>query len=151
MKKQKVGSLDRSEVVIIEGEAGIGKTKLLEEFMDDAEKCHMRVIHAEGDVSHAQSTYYIVNTLMRAFFDVEGESREKYIMSIINEDAEITENIGLLSDIISTYVSNFLFRISCLFNRLKMPGIFVYQLFLIRNLEDFCIFLYGMELKGQTV
>ncbi|XP_057290575.1 adenylate cyclase type 10-like isoform X2 [Hydractinia symbiolongicarpus] len=105
MKKQKVGSLHRSEVVIIEGEAGIGKTKLLEEFMDDAEKCHMRVIHAEGDVSHAQSTYYIVNTLMRAFFDVEGESREKYIMSIINEDAEITENIGLLSDIISTYIA----------------------------------------------
>lgn len=36
---------------MIEGEAGIGKTRLLEQIMDDAEKQSFRVIHVEGDLA----------------------------------------------------------------------------------------------------
>jgi len=41
----------RSEIMVIEGEAGIGKTRLLEQLMDDAEKENFRVIHVEGDLA----------------------------------------------------------------------------------------------------
>jgi len=37
--------------MVIEGEAGIGKTRLLEQLMDDAEKENFRVIHVEGDLA----------------------------------------------------------------------------------------------------
>lgn len=91
-----------NDVVVIEGEPGIGKTRLLEQIMDDAESHGKRVIHVEGDLANTQSSGHISNSIVSMLINQDGEKDR--ILSLVKDDMEIMENLYLLSDILTTKV-----------------------------------------------
>lgn len=89
-------------MLVVEGEPGIGKTRLLEQIMDDAESHGKRVIHVEGDLANTQSSGHISNCIVNMLLDQDGEKDR--ILSLVKNDNDIMDHIHLLNDIISIKV-----------------------------------------------
>ena len=103
-QKLKMGFLSSDKVTVVEGEAGVGKTRLLEEFLDEAQHSQLRAIHLEGELSRSQSSRYFVSMLANSVLQVDDIERSKYIMKIIQSHSEELEHIGLLHDLLGTHV-----------------------------------------------
>ncbi|XP_048586687.1 adenylate cyclase type 10-like isoform X2 [Nematostella vectensis] len=93
-------------LVIVEGEGGIGKTRLLEEFMDVAEEEEFRVDYVEADMAHAHTPYYVVQMLITILLELEPTrtpaEREHVIKDHITNTA-LLEDISLLNDLLGTH------------------------------------------------
>ena len=102
-----------NEIVVIEGEAGIGKTRLLEQVMDDAEEKDKGVIFVEGDLANAQTAGHISNSIVKLLLVEQGngDKGKESVINLVKDDQEIVENIHLLSDLLSIRVS-FMFYFS---------------------------------------
>lgn len=103
-QKLKMGFLSSDKVTVVEGEAGVGKTRLLEEFLDEAQHIQLRVIHLEGDLSRSQSSRYFVSMLANSVLQMDDIERSKYITKIIHSHSDELEHIGLLHDLLGSHV-----------------------------------------------
>uniref|UniRef100_A0A7M5XBN8 Guanylate cyclase domain-containing protein n=2 Tax=Clytia hemisphaerica TaxID=252671 RepID=A0A7M5XBN8_9CNID len=89
----------KSHVIVIEGDAGIGKTRLLEQIMDEGEKRRFRVIYVEGDLAQAQTSGYISNTVIKLIFELDSLERD-FLFNAFKDDDEIMENLNLIKDLL---------------------------------------------------
>ena len=60
----------RSGIVIIEGEAGIGKTRLLEEFLEQASRATVPILVGAGDVIEQSTAYYAWGPIYREILGI---------------------------------------------------------------------------------
>jgi len=95
-----------NNVIAIQGDAGAGKTRLLEEFMDKAEEKQFRVIHIEGDLLRTKSARHIINQLATSILQLDDNVRCNQVVGLIHTHEDQLENIGLLHDLLGSHVSS---------------------------------------------
>ena len=93
-------------MIVIEGDAGIGKTRLLEQIMDEGEKRRFRVIHVEGDLAQAQTSGYISNNVIKLIFELDSLERD-LLFNAFKDDDEIMENLNLIKDLLGLAVKSY--------------------------------------------
>ncbi|XP_067031685.1 LOW QUALITY PROTEIN: adenylate cyclase type 10-like [Acropora muricata] len=93
--------------VSIEGEGGIGKTRILEEIMDVAEDEDYKVDFVEADLGHAHTPYYVVQNLVTNLLELDtcrtAPEREHALMQHIT-DLKLRERMFLLNDLLGTHI-----------------------------------------------
>ena len=93
-----------SRVVVVEGEPGIGKTRLLEQVMDDAEVLGKRVVYIDGDLTYSQAAGHVKNSIVKLLLDLDGNEQER-LLNLVEDDEDIVEHLHLLNDIFTVSVS----------------------------------------------
>ena len=63
--------------VVVEGEAGIGKTALVGELRHAAVPLGTTLLHAAGESLESRSPYYACRTLLRQLLDVDGRFEKR--------------------------------------------------------------------------
>ncbi|XP_078349307.1 adenylate cyclase type 10-like isoform X2 [Oculina patagonica] len=94
-------------VVVIEGEGGIGKTRVLEALMDTAEDEDFKVDYVEADMAHAHTPYYVVQTLITNLLELDtcrtASEKEHALIEHIT-DHKLREKMFLLNDLLGTHI-----------------------------------------------
>ncbi|HEY5889749.1 MAG TPA: AAA family ATPase [Acidimicrobiia bacterium] len=86
---------------IIEGPAGIGKSRLLADFIDQATLMGSKVIETAGqEIEHA-SGFFVWRSVLRQLFGGD-ETAESRLLEFVNADPWRADRIGLLDSIVST-------------------------------------------------
>eukprot|EP00794_Sanderia_malayensis_P020042 gene20042-22009_t len=104
---QKAKENTNVNAVAIEGEAGIGKTRLLEEVMDIAENEGFRLHYIEVDSSQSLAPFNVIGMLVSSLLGLEhcrSSLEKEHILFDIVKDKEIRQDLSLLNDLIGTEV-----------------------------------------------
>ncbi|MCK5586799.1 AAA family ATPase, partial [Candidatus Bipolaricaulota bacterium] len=93
-------------IQLIEGEAGIGKSRLVDELIRAAEKAGFIRLFGAGDSIEQHTPYRAWRDILTALFELEiglasDERRERVLKQIAELDASITDRAPLLTDILN--------------------------------------------------
>ena len=93
----------RGNTLIIEGEAGIGKSRLVDDLRRQAEAMRMTVLFGAGDAVERSTTYYAWRRVISQLFDLEiltdPASRRRHVLDLLEEEPELLRLAPLLSDL----------------------------------------------------
>ncbi|HXD09216.1 MAG TPA: AAA family ATPase [Anaerolineales bacterium] len=95
---------DAAGIVIIEGEAGIGKSRLLADFMEQANQRGVRVLYGEGDPIESGTQYYAFRRILESIFNLaeveDSQQARERILTAIEGDKFLLERAPLLGEIL---------------------------------------------------
>ncbi|XP_035683245.1 adenylate cyclase type 10-like [Branchiostoma floridae] len=95
---------DHRRVIIFEGEAGIGKSRVLEEVILKAEEEGIRVLSCALTIQDFNTPYITVKTLIDMLFDIDSKDShieaEHHLLSIIKHH-DVADELCLLNDLIN--------------------------------------------------
>jgi class 3 adenylate cyclase/tetratricopeptide (TPR) repeat protein len=94
---------DAAGVLLIEGEAGIGKSRLLTDFQDQAREKGIRVLYGEADPIERGTQYYVFRSILESLFvfsDADDPQMRKNKVTSYLEDPFLYERAPLLGDIL---------------------------------------------------
>jgi len=107
LKLSELISGDRSqpaEIVMIEGEAGIGKSRLLADFMEQANQQGVNVLYGEGDPIESNTQYYAFRRIFESIFNLaeieDAQIARSHILQAIERDEFLLERAPLLGEIL---------------------------------------------------
>ncbi|MEI6043863.1 MAG: adenylate/guanylate cyclase domain-containing protein [Chloroflexota bacterium] len=91
-------------VVLVEGDAGIGKSQLLDELRRQAYDQHLTVFSGAGEAFEKATSYYAWRSVFSQLFDLEvltsPEGRRQHILDLLELDPELLELAPLLNSIL---------------------------------------------------
>jgi class 3 adenylate cyclase/tetratricopeptide (TPR) repeat protein len=98
------GEPGRASVVVIEGEAGIGKSRLVAELVEQARTAGGRVLAGAGDAIERNTPYYawreIFNRLPAISAAGDTEARRRAVLDLLGPDPETAELAPLLNAVL---------------------------------------------------
>jgi tetratricopeptide (TPR) repeat protein len=103
---QQAGSGDpsQSSVVVIEGEAGIGKSRLVAELVEQAQAAGVRVLAGGGDAIERNTPYYAWREIFIRLPAVSAagdtEARRRAVLDLLGQDRETRELAPLLNAVL---------------------------------------------------
>jgi class 3 adenylate cyclase/tetratricopeptide (TPR) repeat protein len=92
--------------MLIEGQAGIGKTRLLLDFVEQAERMGTRVITAAGEEIEHATAFFAWRSAIRQLFGADDIDAETRLLEFMSSDPWRGDRIGLLGSIIATPVED---------------------------------------------
>jgi class 3 adenylate cyclase/tetratricopeptide (TPR) repeat protein len=109
MLSQKVKGLARdhwTSIIVLEGDAGIGKSRLVTELLQVSEEAGLRRITGEGDSIEASTLYYAWRPIFEAILNVQAAgsdplARQAHVLAELADEEEMLRLAPLLSDVIS--------------------------------------------------
>jgi class 3 adenylate cyclase/tetratricopeptide (TPR) repeat protein len=92
-------------VIIVEGEAGIGKSRLVSDMLDAARACGVTCFVGAGDSVEASTLYYAWRPVFHQLLDLDSvdstpETRRRHILSQLARDPELLRLAPLLEGIV---------------------------------------------------
>lgn len=91
-------------LLLIEGDAGIGKSRLLTDFQNQAREKGVRVLYGEADPIERGTQYYAFRSILESVFDFsdadDTQTRKSKVTSYLEEDPFLFERTPLLGDIL---------------------------------------------------
>jgi class 3 adenylate cyclase/tetratricopeptide (TPR) repeat protein len=91
----------RGGTILIEGTAGIGKSRLLREFVEQAELLGTTVITASGEEIEQATAFYAWRSVLRQLFGGDGIEAEGELLEFVDGDPWLEERKGLLDTMVS--------------------------------------------------
>ncbi len=89
--------------VIVEGEAGIGKSRLLSFFSEQATEHNLRVLQGQADPVEITTQYFAVKSILGALFEIseidDQISIQNKILSVLQNDEFLLNRAPLLNDV----------------------------------------------------
>ena len=95
------GAPGQASVVALEGEAGIGKSRLLVEFLEQARAAGIPVLAGAGDAIERNTPYYAWREIFMGLPVIDGagdrEARRRAVLELVGQDRETRELLPLLN------------------------------------------------------
>lgn len=92
--------------ILIEGAAGIGKSRLLVDFVEQAELLGTTVIPTSGEEIEQATAFYAWRTVLRKLFGGDGIDAERKLLEFVAEDPWLDERKGLLATLVTAGVED---------------------------------------------
>jgi class 3 adenylate cyclase/tetratricopeptide (TPR) repeat protein len=92
--------------ILIEGPAGIGKSRLLKDFVEQAELLGTTIITSTGEEIESASAFYAWRSVLRQLFGGEGIEAEEKLLAFVANDPWLDERKGLLAPMVSIAVED---------------------------------------------
>nr|MDP9494803.1 AAA family ATPase [Actinomycetota bacterium] len=92
--------------ILIEGAAGIGKSRLLADFVEQAELLGTTVITTSGEEIEQATAFYAWRSVLRKLFGGEDLEAENRLLEFIAADPWLAERQGLLATMVSARVED---------------------------------------------
>ena len=92
--------------ILIEGPAGIGKSRLLRDFVEQAELLGTTVITTSGEEIEQATAFYAWRPVLRQLFGGDGIESEGELLEFVANDPWLEERKGLLATMISVGVAD---------------------------------------------
>ncbi|HEX5695876.1 MAG TPA: AAA family ATPase, partial [Acidimicrobiia bacterium] len=92
--------------ILIEGPAGIGKSRLLVDFVEQAERLGTSVITTSGEEIEQATAFYAWRSVLRQLFGGEGPDAEEKLLTFVAADPWLEERKGLLATMVATGVED---------------------------------------------
>lgn len=96
----------RGDTFIVEGAAGIGKSRLLGDFVDRAVLMGTEVISAAGDEIESATAFFAWRSVLRQMFGGNDAAAEERLLDFMASDPWRADRVGLLASIISSSVED---------------------------------------------
>lgn len=91
-------------VLVIEGEAGMGKSRLVEELQTHADMIGIRTLTGVGDAIESSTPYYAWRRVFSQLFDLDQysnpEERRQHIQSVLAAEPSLSEQLPLLNAVL---------------------------------------------------
>ncbi|XP_071950991.1 adenylate cyclase type 10-like isoform X2 [Antedon mediterranea] len=98
-----MNSTEHVRFVIVKGEPGFGKSRVLLTLADEARKANIRVINHSANLSHACTPYYTASYIVKSILELgkvgSPEEKEKYLQEKF-KSSDIIKFLGLLNNLI---------------------------------------------------
>lgn len=95
-------------ILLIEGEAGVGKSLLLADFMEQANQRNVRVLYGETDPVERGTQYYAFRPILESLFDIsdigDPQNARSRVLSFVEENGFLRERAPLLSEILPIHL-----------------------------------------------
>jgi tetratricopeptide (TPR) repeat protein len=92
--------------ILIEGPAGIGKSRLLVDFVEQAELLGTAVITTSGEEIEQATAFYAWRSVLSKLFGGDGIEAEKRLLGFVEDDPWLAERKGLLATMVSADVED---------------------------------------------
>ena len=92
--------------ILIEGPAGIGKSRLLKDFVEQAELLGTTIISSTGEEIESATAFYAWRPVLRQLFGGEGTEAEEELLAFVTSDPWLDERKGLLAPMVSAAVED---------------------------------------------
>ncbi|MDF2728899.1 MAG: hypothetical protein K0T01_685 [Acidimicrobiia bacterium] len=92
--------------ILIEGPAGIGKSRLLKDFIEQAELLGTTIITSTGEEIESATAFYAWRPVLRQLFGGEGTEAEGELLTFVANDPWMEERKGLLAPMVSVAVDD---------------------------------------------
>ena len=92
--------------ILIEGPAGIGKSRLLKDFIEQAELLGTTIITSTGEEIESATAFYAWRPVLRQLFGGEGTEAEGELLTFVANDPWMEERKGLLAPMVSVAVED---------------------------------------------
>jgi len=96
--------LEPAGILLIEGEAGVGKTRIVANFMEQANEKGVRVLYGEADPVESGTPYYAFRSILEAIFNITGwedsQIMRNAVLLSMAEDQFLLDRAPLLSEIL---------------------------------------------------
>ena len=96
----------RGGAFVVEGAAGIGKTRLIADFVERAEMMATRVITSAGDEIEHATAFFTWRPVLRQLFGENDTTAEERLLEFMAADPWRAARVGLLGSILSTPVED---------------------------------------------
>ncbi|MFN8412963.1 MAG: adenylate/guanylate cyclase domain-containing protein [Anaerolineales bacterium] len=95
---------ESSGVIVIEGDAGIGKSRLLAEMTEQANQMGIKVLYGKTDPVERTTQYYAIRPIIENIFDIseleDSQLIQEKVRSIVEKDEFLAERAPLLNEIL---------------------------------------------------
>ncbi|CAH1791954.1 unnamed protein product [Owenia fusiformis] len=102
--EHKGGTATQRQVIIFEGEAGIGKSRILDAVVCKAEESHIKVLSSSLSMNEAKTPYFVVRSLLMSVLEfsltMSHQEREDGLRKYFQKDMYIMQNLCLLNDLL---------------------------------------------------
>jgi class 3 adenylate cyclase/tetratricopeptide (TPR) repeat protein len=92
--------------ILIEGPAGIGKSRLLKDFIEQAGLLGTTIITSTGEEIESATAFYAWRPVLRQLFGGEGTEAERELLAFVASDPWLEERKGLLAPMVSIAVED---------------------------------------------
>ena len=92
--------------ILIEGPAGIGKSRLLKDFVEQAELLGTTIITTTGEEIESATAFYAWRSVLRQLFGGEGSEAERELLAFVATDPWLDDRKGLLAPMVSANVED---------------------------------------------
>ena len=92
--------------ILIEGPAGIGKSRLLKDFVEQAGLLGTTIITSTGEEIESATAFYAWRPVLRQLFGGEGAEAERELLAFVASDPWLDERKGLLAPMVSVPVED---------------------------------------------
>ncbi len=92
--------------ILIEGPAGIGKSRLLKDFIEQAGLLGTTIITSTGEEIESATAFYAWRPVLRQLFGGEGTEAERELLAFVASDPWLDERKGLLAPMVSVAVED---------------------------------------------
>lgn len=97
------GTTQSGGVILIEGEAGIGKSRLLADFLEKANQIGVKTLVGYGDPVEKSTQYYGIKPIFETLLGVSDEedlsTNQNMVLSVIQGNPFLTDRVPLLSEV----------------------------------------------------
>ncbi|HLO17434.1 MAG TPA: AAA family ATPase, partial [Anaerolineales bacterium] len=91
-------------ILLIEGEAGIGKSRIVANFMEQANQKGVRVLYGEADPVESGTPYYAFRSILESIFNITGwkdpQTMRENVLLAMAEDQFLLDRAPLLREIL---------------------------------------------------
>jgi len=91
-------------ILLIEGEAGVGKSRIVTDFMEQANQKGVRVLYGEADPVESGTQYYAFRSILGAIFNIpdweDSQIMRNNVLLAMAEDKFLLDRAPLLSEIL---------------------------------------------------